>query len=197
VALLYLSKTLEREGQFQGALGQLESIVHRFADTPLERLALFEQVRIAMLALRDAPRARQVFSELQRKYPHDDLTRQAQMLLGAGGGGSGSPLDKRVAALGDASQPLGFALSQNYPNPFNPSTVIQYRLPQSGHATLTIYNLLGEQVITLVNELKEAGSYSVRWDGRDRQGRAVANGVYVYQLGVGDLVAKRKMLYLK
>lgn len=97
---------------------------------------------------------------------------------------------------GDAV-PDRYVLDQNYPNPFNPETSIRYQLPQSGPVSLTVFNSLGQTVRTLVQGNKAAGSYTVRWDGRDASGRAVSSGVYLYLLKAGDFVQTRKMLLLK
>ncbi|MEW6686245.1 MAG: C25 family cysteine peptidase [Candidatus Edwardsbacteria bacterium] len=94
-------------------------------------------------------------------------------------------------------QPLVFSLSQNYPNPFSQSSAISYQLPVSAHITLKIYNIAGQLVKTLVNEYKSPGVYSVKWDGKDRDGEAVANGVYFYRLTSGDFTATRKMTIIR
>ena len=83
------------------------------------------------------------------------------------------------AAIAIKEIPTVFELSQNYPNPFNPSTQINYNLPQSGVVTLSVYNLLGQEVASLVNEQKEAGTYTVQWAPKN-----LASGVYVYRLHV-------------
>ncbi|MFQ6091412.1 MAG: FlgD immunoglobulin-like domain containing protein [bacterium] len=93
--------------------------------------------------------------------------------------------------------PTTFALDQNYPNPFNPETAIGYQLPETGHVTLAIYNVLGEKIRTLVASHLDAGRYSAVWDGRDESGHEVASGMYIYRLEVGDFVMARKMLLLK
>ena len=79
---------------------------------------------------------------------------------------------------GESEPPLPeqFHLGQNYPNPFNPSTVIPYQLPVSTRVRLEVFNLLGQQVVTLVDEELPAGSHSVRWDGTDSAGRGVGAG---------------------
>ncbi|MFQ5708436.1 MAG: T9SS type A sorting domain-containing protein [bacterium] len=88
-------------------------------------------------------------------------------------------------------------LKQNYPNPFNPETSIEYELAESGRVRLTIYNLLGQQVRTLVDEWQRAGRYRVRWDGRGAGGRTqLASGVYVYELRVGEAAVQRKKMVL-
>lgn len=89
-------------------------------------------------------------------------------------------------------KPLRFGLAQNYPNPFNPSTQIRYTLQMQGHTTLTVYNLLGREVATLVNKTQEPGSYLVAWDAA-----AMPSGVYVYKLTSGEFSATRKMMLMK
>ncbi len=90
-----------------------------------------------------------------------------------------------------------FRLSQNYPNPFNPTTTIRYALPKAARVELTIYNTLGQKVRTLVQKKQPAGQYQVQWDGRDKQGRAVPSGVYLYKLKAGDFVQAKKMLLVR
>jgi hypothetical protein len=93
--------------------------------------------------------------------------------------------------------PREFDLYQNYPNPFNPNTTIRYALKQSTRVTLTVYNLLGQEVRTLVNARQEAGYKTVIWDGLNNQGRKVASGIYLYRLEAGDFVKTRKMVLMK
>ncbi|KPJ58768.1 MAG: hypothetical protein AMJ46_13655 [Latescibacteria bacterium DG_63] len=96
--------------------------------------------------------------------------------------------------------PKVFALSQNSPNPFNPSTTISYEIPESSDAVkvvMAVYNIRGQKVITLVDELKEAGQYSVNWNGRNENGRRVSSGVYFYRMSAGDFTAVRKMVIVK
>lgn len=89
------------------------------------------------------------------------------------------------------------SLSQNYPNPFNPSTKIEYSVQQAGKVNIKIYNMLGQEVRTLVDEEKQRGDYSVVWDGKNDNGEEVASGAYFYQLRVGDYVSSKKMIVLK
>ena len=96
-----------------------------------------------------------------------------------------------------ASVPQAFALEQNAPNPFNSNTVIRFALPQPSQIELTIYNLLGQPVAILVQGYSAAGTFSVRWDGRDQTGRTVPSGVYLYQLRAGEYTEVRKLLLLQ
>jgi hypothetical protein len=93
--------------------------------------------------------------------------------------------------------PTEFALSQNVPNPFNPTTQVSFSLPKAANVNLTIYNVLGQQVKTLVNQEMSAGVQTIEWDGTDNSGRTVASGVYFYRLSADEFQATKKMLMLK
>ena len=88
-------------------------------------------------------------------------------------------------------------LHANYPNPFNPQTKISFSLVKAGEAELTVYNIKGQKVKTLVNDYIEAGEHSVIWNGKDNDGKDVSSGVYFYRLKTIDTVQNRKMLLLK
>ena len=103
----------------------------------------------------------------------------------------------KPAVLKTEDTPLVFSLSQNVPNPFNPETIISYALPQSEQVKLVIYNVLGQEIRTLVNAFKPAGRYRVVWNSRDDFGRSVSSGVYFYQITAGEFLDTRKMLILK
>jgi len=93
--------------------------------------------------------------------------------------------------------PQSFALHQNYPNPFNPVTEIKYAVPKADKITLTVYDLLGRKVKTLVDDEVEAGVYKVKWDGKNEFGKNVSSGVYFYSLKSESLVKVRKMMLIK
>lgn len=108
-------------------------------------------------------------------------------------------LTGRVTA--SAAPPREYALSQNYPNPFNPTTSIQYAVAgdeaKTQHVTLKIFNALGQKIRTLVDEGREAGYYTVIWDGRDVYGNEIASGLYFYRLEVGAYCATKRMILMK
>ena len=95
------------------------------------------------------------------------------------------------------NMPIDFTLSQNYPNPFNPSTVIKYALPEASFVTLKIYNMLGQEIKTLVSGDKSAGVYNVQWNGKDNYGSPVASGTYIYRVIAGSNVVSKKMILLR
>ncbi len=90
-----------------------------------------------------------------------------------------------------------FKLTQNYPNPFNPSTTINYSIPKTEDVTLEIYNLLGQKIVTLVDENQTAGKHTVQWNGLSRSGRQVSSGVYFYKLVSGEYSSVKKMMLLR
>ncbi len=93
--------------------------------------------------------------------------------------------------------PEKFDLSQNYPNPFNPVTTMRFSVAERSHINLTVYNLLGQRVIELVNEDLAAGIYNVKWDGTNSTGEPVASGIYFYKLTADEKSMTKKMLLLK
>jgi hypothetical protein len=93
--------------------------------------------------------------------------------------------------------PERFDILQNYPNPFNPITTIWYQLPEDLHVTLTVYNLLGQRVRTLVDGMQTAGYYSVQWDGSNQSGMTLSSGMYFYRIQAGRNSEVRKMIFMK
>ena len=107
-------------------------------------------------------------------------------------GGLAGPAAKLAATSEEGGVGMG-----NYPNPFNPATTIVYNLPEASLVRLTVYNVLGQQVQMLVDQMQGAGGYAVEWNGLDEAGQPVSGGVYFYRLEAGDHVQVRKMLFAK
>jgi hypothetical protein len=111
--------------------------------------------------------------------------------------------DSKVACLSGGSDfgtnteitnevPTDYSLSQNYPNPFNPSTKIEFKIPQAGFVNLKIYDLLGREVKTLLNEEMQAGNYTI-----DFNASTLSSGIYFYTLNAGEFISTKKMILLK
>jgi len=97
----------------------------------------------------------------------------------------------------DVKLPDRVTLHPNYPNPFNPTTTISYNLHQDSNVVVAIYNLLGQNVKTLVNENQVAGFHSITWDGKNDLGEGVSSGSYIIRIQTDDLSQSKKMLILK
>ena len=107
-------------------------------------------------------------------------------------GGSIERVKYDLTGINNNNIPVGYSLSQNYPNPFNPVTSIIYEIPNSSLVTLKIFNALGMEVTTLVNETKQQGSYEVTWDATN-----FPSGVYFYELTAGEFTERKKMVLVK
>jgi len=107
----------------------------------------------------------------------------------------GAPLG--VAGHATPLRVRAFGLEQSRPNPFRTSTTINYGLPAAGPVKITVYNVAGQKVKSLVHEIKPAGSHSIKWNGRDEQGRQIAAGVYIYRLDSGQYSAVKKLTVIR
>ncbi|HLG33072.1 MAG TPA: T9SS type A sorting domain-containing protein, partial [Ignavibacteriaceae bacterium] len=92
----------------------------------------------------------------------------------------------------DVITPIEYVLEQNYPNPFNPNTTIKYSIPEDGFVKLAVYNLLGEEVTTLVNNTQKAGRYEVGFDGSE-----LSSGVYIYRIETSNFTSSKKLMLMK
>lgn len=110
---------------------------------------------------------------------------------------AGSDLDPTVENSDGGSKAMAYSLSQNYPNPFNPKTTIEYTLPRPSHVKLTIFDMLGQEVKTLVNEFQQQGAQSVVWDGKNNRDHFVPSGTYIYRVIADGFTQSFKLLMLK
>ncbi|MBX7150431.1 T9SS type A sorting domain-containing protein [bacterium] len=98
----------------------------------------------------------------------------------------------------ESELPKKYSLRQNYPNPFNPVTTIRYEIPIRSQVSLKIYNVLGQEINTVVkNTLLDPGQYSIQWDGRNNKGDVVSSGIYIYRLQANQFVQSKKMILIK
>ena len=102
-----------------------------------------------------------------------------------------------TAVENDGFIPEEFNVSQNYPNPFNPSTTINYSIPQQSRVVIKVYDMMGREINTLVNEDKSPGYYSAQWNGENSYGSRVATGIYFYRVVAGNFTQVKKMILLK
>ena len=95
------------------------------------------------------------------------------------------------------SVPLKYSLNQNYPNPFNPLTTIDYTLPENGLVNIIIFDMMGNEVNTLLNSPQIAGYRSIQWNATNDQGEPVSAGIYLYRIRAGGFIQTKKMVLLK
>ena len=117
-------------------------------------------------------------------------------------GSTSAPASFKVKVTDDietwhGNTPVSFQLFQNFPNPFNPQTSIQFRIPEMTRVTLKVYDILGHEIITLNDGLKPAGTYQIKWNGRNNCGEKVTSGVYIYKIQAGECVEVKKMVLLQ
>ena len=107
-------------------------------------------------------------------------------------------MDQEMLSIADVSIiPKKYRLYDAYPNPFNPTTILRYDLPQNSMVTITIYDILGRAINTIVNEVQDAGNQSIIWDATNDYGYPVSAGVYLYQLQANGVTRTKKMVLLK
>jgi hypothetical protein len=100
-------------------------------------------------------------------------------------------------AMISSALPTEFAIAQNYPNPFNPTTNIKYQLPVDGFVKIKIFDMLGREIKTLINQDQKAGYYTIEWDATNNNGRKAASGVYFYQIEASNFKKTMKMMLMK
>jgi hypothetical protein len=113
-------------------------------------------------------------------------------LVAVGAGGTILVYSELTGVENTKNNPAAFSVAQNYPNPFNPSTRIRYSIPHSSSVSIKVYDLIGNEIQTLVNEEKPGGSYEITWNAYD-----LPSGVYFYQIRAGEFFQTNKMLLLK
>ncbi|MFA4924209.1 MAG: T9SS type A sorting domain-containing protein [Ignavibacteriaceae bacterium] len=145
---------------------------------------------------KDIISAKNLLAEMKNKFSDDEDAimhiSTAEMLITEGDNFALGKKQNKTEATLEIEIPKEYALFNNYPNPFNPVTTITYQLPKEGLVTLKIYDVLGNEVKTLVNEQKEMGKYTVQFDAS-----SLASGMYVYQLRVNDYTSTKKMILVK
>jgi glucose/arabinose dehydrogenase len=129
-------------------------------------------------------------------YSSREGANKPELVIQTASGSSSTQTNLQTSAEANAV-PEEFVLYQNYPNPFNPETQIRFDLPEASMARLTIYDVLGREVLALVNEERPAGRHSELWNGSRNDGQRVSSGIYFYRLQAGNFSAVRKMLLLQ
>ncbi|MEK9137701.1 MAG: T9SS type A sorting domain-containing protein, partial [Bacteroidota bacterium] len=179
------------------AIAVAETISVRYPNTILDEHACYSTVTAYLLGFQDLQRAQQALHTMRQRFPNSHRTAMADVLISSTAipsGGSGSGAAKLDGRDGEQSvqMPTQSVLHQNYPNPFNPSTTIKYDLPVSEHVTFKLYDVLGREVSTLVDELVPAGYHQASFDGSK-----FSTGVYFYRMQAGSFTGVKRLMLLK
>jgi parallel beta-helix repeat protein len=180
-----------QNNQFDNAMAAYDDVIKNYSIEYDGISARFEKLFASLNIKKDPVTASQLLSEIKGLNSNEEEVqiniKIAEDLIYR----SNKVLGKNIILLGD-NIPKLYGLYQNYPNPFNPSTIIRYQIPKPGLVTLKVYDILGKEVATLVNENKIEGSYDFSLNAS-----RFASGVYIYQLRVNDYVSSKKMILLK
>jgi hypothetical protein len=192
---LLLSYLYLRQGKTESAKIVNNNIIASNPNTPLAVRAMHNNFYIALYNENDIQTAVEILNEIKSQA---NLSSQMEISLADdalsvyGSVISANSKTQLTKQVGHEELPTSYSLSQNYPNPFNPSTTIRYQIPKPGLVTLKIYDILGREIATLVNENKNEGSYDFTFNAS-----RFGSGVYIYQIRVNDYVSSKKMILLK
>lgn len=198
-AVLPRSYLFERSGQ--NAIAAYDSNIQRYPNSSLHCEGLYGKFVLALYTDGDTTQARTLYTALVSTFPSSAERYLAEVQLANYHTGTGATIQGMQSISGTNSTtensvgsrlPEKFDLSQNYPNPFNPSTVIRYQIPEASYVSLRIYDVLGREVATLVDEAKDAGYYEAVFDAS-----SLSSGMYFYRMQAGEFVSVKKLMVLK
>jgi tetratricopeptide (TPR) repeat protein len=180
LAIDFQNQTLFDNKDYSAIIKNMNDILKDYQNNvEIKKRTLFEIGLMYLQNMYDPAKAKKYFSQLEASFPKDPLVIYAKYLNGEDVPnnikGSQDNQDSSVVSLNQTSKK--FFLFDNYPNPFNPETVIKYSLPQNSKVVLEIFNILGEKVITLVDEIKSAGYHEAVFNGNN-----LSSGIYIYRL---------------
>jgi len=178
----------------QDALAAYSANISSYPNSSIERQALYGQFVHALYGMKDRRAARNLYNDLDIRYASSGQTELAELQLAATAfvpAGNAQPKSTPAVSV-TQERPTQFSLRQNYPNPFNPTTTIEYDLPVDTRVSLKLYDVLGREVMSLVDGFVSAGYHEVTLDGS-----ALSSGVYLYRLDAGSFTQVRKLLMLK
>lgn len=198
-AKTFLPASFLHEGSSAQAVAAYDANIQQYPNSNLARFGLYGKFAIQLNNRRDTTGARSLLNQLKTSFPQSVQTEMAELQMSSFRNSSGTnrigggmnPISSQ-SAMPSAQIPTEFGLSQNYPNPFNPSTTIDFALAKDSHVSLKLYDLLGREVKSLVDEPLTAGYHRVTLDGS-----SLATGVYLYRMNAANFVMSRKLLLVK
>ncbi len=187
-------------GEVEKAINNYSQLSSQLSNIDMAKNALYSMWQIHFNITKNSKEAQSIMERYEKSYNMDDNL----MFMKVASGEITLENIKNVQRSGRVQPrttknkiPQSFRLFDNYPNPFNPTTQIKYAVNKAGNVKVVIYNILGKEIKTLVNEYTSAGNYSVTWNGCNNFGKKVTSGMYFYRLQAGDLQVTKKMLMTK
>lgn len=194
---LLLSYIYIREGQINDAISNNEFIIQNNPNTPLSIEAKTNNLYIELYQNQDFEKACMIYNEIKSQpelsTPLElDMIQSSLESYAMQNGLIFSEFELKKAVNNFNLKPVEYSLSSNYPNPFNPSTIINYAVKDAGLVSIKVYDILGAEVATIVNETKEAGEYAIEFNAS-----TLPSGVYIYSMKVNGFSSSKKMLLMK
>ncbi len=186
-AIRLLARDAALSNNFEYMVSYNTELVNKYPNTNNELAALYDLVTYYIDMKEDFTKAKEYYSRMTEAYPDEDLTRFAAINLGEDLG-----IIKKGLSINNDQTPKEYFLSNAYPNPFNPTTEIKYAIKEDGLVSLKVYDMLGREMATLVNENKSAGTYTVNFDAKN-----LSSGVYLYSISAGNFQQTKKMILTK
>jgi tetratricopeptide (TPR) repeat protein len=190
-ALYWEPFLLAKAKYFEAAIKRSNQLMTEKANTEMEKDLLFQQIMLYYYELNDVNSASQSRDQFLNQFSADQRSfelRSLDFLFKT------KPVFNRPVTAGINGISNGFTLAQNYPNPFNTATQIFYQLDEPAYITLKIFNLLGQEILTLTDRNQESGSYTMRWNGKDSNGLSVPAGIYIVQILTVNLQNRQQVL---
>ena len=200
ISKLLLGNLYQMKGKYELAEKENDKIIADNPNTSLAVVAALSNMRIELYSKNNVTAAQEILNQVKKQSSlidpmvltdaETDFTTYVDPKSGQIPNSKMAQSENQVTA--DTSVSNQSSLMANYPNPFNPTTVINYQIARNGYVTLKVYDILGREVATLVNEYEATGSYSVTFNASN-----LASGVYIYQLRSGNFLATKKLLLMK
>ncbi|MCF7801533.1 MAG: right-handed parallel beta-helix repeat-containing protein [Candidatus Marinimicrobia bacterium] len=186
-----------KNGSYSDAYTCALELLDQSLVTDQERIALFSLIDLSQYILGKTTAALGFLERMKTKYPDDELTLIAAEMMGEEVDWSNVRFEQEPEEIPSAVIPNKYYLYPAFPNPFNPNTTIQYDLPEDASVELSIFDITGRKVISLINKQQNAGQYHVTWQGIDDRGHSLPSGLYIYLLRTSSFTASEKMLLVK
>lgn len=173
-------------------LNILDEVINYYVGEDIVELALYNKFLFYYNEAKDIEKAKEVMMELDILFSDSEGAKDAHLTLG------GELNEEKYNRSNSSLREVGYKFeTNNYPNPFNPSTKIKFSLPMDGLVIIKIYDLLGTEVVTLVDEYKTIGNHEVHWRGKDSRNNEVNSGIYFYTIEYNNKAIAKKIILLK